>query len=83
MDTVTVAAWIVTMEPGRHISRRTIAERPAFTIDLPRAECAEPRPDWGEYSPVLTFPAVERAIRRRGLFPPLASPDERYSFSVR
>jgi len=37
----------------------------------------EVRPDWGVYHPVVTFPAIERAIRTRGL-----DPIGQWSFSI-
>ena len=39
------------------------------TIDLPESECKERRADLGEYSPVVTFSAIERALNRRNLHP--------------
>ena len=58
---------ILTLEPGRHIGRRDIATREKCIVDLPDAECMEVRADWGEYLPVVTFPAIERGLRSRGL----------------
>lgn len=81
METLRVEINVQTLEPGHHIAREVIARRPLCVVDLPRAECMEPRPDWGEYFPLVTFPAIERALRRRGYFPPLAE-DERYSYGI-
>jgi hypothetical protein len=73
----------VTLEPGDHQLRKTIAREQVFVVELPDAECKEERPDWGEYSPVVTFPAIERALRSRGYlgFGGL-SHNERWSFGI-
>ena len=81
METVRIELQIDTLEPGTHISRRTIARRPWAVVDLPRAECMEARPDWGEYSPIVTFPAIERALRARGHIP-LLGPDHSWRYGI-
>lgn len=82
METLTVRLWIDTLEPGRHISRETIARRLVGDVALPLADCKEARPDWGEYFPLVTFDAIWRALRRGGHVPPLASDAERYRYGV-
>lgn len=72
-DTLTAIIHVNQLEPGTHISRRTIARDivPPVLVTLPLAECMECRPDWGQYSPVVTFPAIERALKARGYLCPL------------
>lgn len=62
------------LEPGTHISRKVIARLSSTQHELPDAECREVRPDWGEYLPIVTLPAIERALLRRGLLPHLPDP---------
>jgi hypothetical protein len=81
-STVRVSIWVDTYEPGNHIARRKIGSRLDAVADLPGHECAEARPDWGEYSPVVTFPAIERALQARGLLSRLTDPHKAYSFSA-
>jgi hypothetical protein len=64
-----VRVWVNTLEPGTHICRRAVDRRLAIEVVLPFEACAEPRPDWGEYDPVVTAQAVERTLRLRGLLP--------------
>lgn len=82
-DTLTAIIHVHQLEPGTHIARRTIARDivPPVLVTLPLAECMESRPDWGQYTPVVTFPAIERALRARGHFAPLHH-DQQYSFGV-
>lgn len=81
--TLTAVVHIDQLEPGTHIARLTIARDVVAPrlVTLPLAECMEPRPDWGEYSPIVTFPAIERALRARGYFPPLHR-DYQYRFGI-
>jgi hypothetical protein len=80
--TVRVTVYIETYEPGNHISRRKIGSKVDAVIDLPGSHCTETRPDWGCYSPVITFPAIERALRTLGLLSRLADPQKGYSYST-
>jgi len=73
---------ILTLEPGTHHSRKTIGRKRLAEVELPLEECQEVRPDWGEYLPITTFPAIERALKRRGHFTPLYSRDEQYQFGI-
>jgi len=77
-----VRVWVETLEPGTHVSRESVSRRLAFQTVLPFEDCSETRPDWGEYSPVVTFSATERTLRRLGMLPPLGSGDERYLIGV-
>jgi hypothetical protein len=65
------------LEPGTHISRKTIDRNvlPPVEYEIPEVECKEKRPDWGEYLPVKTMPALERALRKRGAFDAVIGPD--------
>lgn len=83
-DTVTVTIHTNRLQPGYHISRDTIARDvvPPRVVTLPRAECEEARPDWGEYLPLVTFRMVERALHARGQLPPLPDRDHAYAIGV-
>lgn len=83
-DTVTATIHTHRLQPGRHISRDVIARDvvPARAVTLPRAECMEARPDWGEYLPLVTFRMVERALYARGMLPPLPDRDHAYFVGV-
>lgn len=72
-ETVTATIHIHRLQPGSHISRDIVARDviPPHSVTLPRHECIETRPDWGEYSPLVTFRMVERALHARGLLPHL------------
>lgn len=69
------------LELGRHILRRSVETLEVSQVDIPDTECKEVRPDWGEYSPVVTLSAIERALRSRGLLPYLG-PDIVYFFGL-
>jgi len=69
------------LEPGTHLSRKPTTLISTTHIELPDEECKEPRPDWGEYLPLVTFRAIERALDRRGALPPLG-PDHRYFMAI-
>jgi len=79
--TITATLVIRTLEPGFHIDRKPISQRPWVVVELPREECSEVRTDWGEYRPVLTFPAIFRALKARGHMPPLDYGEE-YQLSI-
>ena len=65
--TITVIVKRHQLEPGAHICRKQIAVLESIEVDLPRDEAAELRPDWGVWvEPVVTFTAIERALRKRG-----------------
>lgn len=81
-ETITAEIWIDTLEPGTHISRKTLATVKARTITLPRADCSEARADWGEYFPIVTAQATERAIKARGHMPAGLPHNQRYSFII-
>lgn len=82
MNTITAIVHVHQLEPGRHISRKTVQHNvvPPVTYELPLEECEEVRPDWGVYHPVQTFPALERALRRRGAFDSVIGPDCEFSY---
>lgn len=82
MHTITVTVSIHQMEPGTHFCKKILAVLESKEYTLPRAECSEPRPDWGEYSPIVTHPAIERVLRRMGAFTPLPA-DQQYFFGVK
>lgn len=86
METATIAVVVSInrLEPGHHICRETIARSvvPDVVVNLPAAECSEERPDWGVYRPVVTFQAIERALRRRGHLAPMADRDLEYRFGI-
>jgi hypothetical protein len=69
------------LEPGRHIERRPVETLEVSRVDIPDEECKEVRPDWGEYRPLVTFPAIERALRSRGLLP-WVGPDIVFYFGI-
>lgn len=73
---------IATLEPGTHISRKTVGRRPFKVVELPLASCQEKRPDWGEYKPVTTFPKIERSLRAAGHLPHDLGRDEQYRFWI-
>ena len=81
-DTITAVVHVNRLEPGTHISRKTVAHDvfPPERFELPADECKEKRPDWGEYFPILTLPALERALRKRGAFGRVIGPDCVFSF---
>ena len=70
------------LEAGSHICRAVVSRTLFAEIVLPFSECSEARPDWGVYSPVVTFPAVERTLRRRGVLPTYRGQNEEYMISV-
>ena len=81
MKTATI--YLNTLEPGTHIARRTLSSEPVATVELPAAECEEIRPDLGAYRPIVTFSAVERALRQRGLLNMTTlNENQCFSFSV-
>lgn len=65
MEILTVVVERCELEPGSHIARKIVSVLGSERIELPKGECEEKRPDWGEYRPLVTFPAIERALRRR------------------
>jgi hypothetical protein len=83
-ETVTATIHTHRLQPGHHISRDIIGRDviPPQVVTLPRAECLEARPDWGEYSPLVTFRMVERALHARGMLPPLPDRDHAYYVGV-
>ena len=54
---------------GTHIDADRVRKIRAEIHEVPEGECKEVRADWGEYRPVVTFPAIERALKVRGLIP--------------
>jgi hypothetical protein len=73
----------ITLEPGNHQLRSVVSRERAFVVEIPDDECKEERPDWGRYFPVVTFPAIERALRSRGyLGDEGIGCDERWSFGI-
>jgi hypothetical protein len=62
------------LEPGTHISRHCIATLSVTRHEIPDDECKEARPDCGEYLPITTFSAIERALRKRGLITYMPDP---------
>lgn len=81
MNDQIVRIWVNTLEAGSHISREVIERRLVAQLVLPFRECAEERPDWGVYHLIVTFPAVERSLRRHGHLGYLDR-DHQWSFSV-
>ena len=77
-----VRVWVEAPEPGTHSSRESVSRRLAFQTVLPFEDCSEARPDWGEYSSVVTFAATERTLRRLGMLPQLSGSGERYLIGV-
>lgn len=55
-----------TLENGTHIRRNVIAQTVHAVVEIPDSECMEVRVDWGKYDPVVTFPAIEKALKARG-----------------
>lgn len=80
-NTVRVEVSLWALEPGTHIARKTTERISRVEYSLPVAECAEVRPDWGEYFPIIAHPAIERALRARGAFTALPS-DRTYFYGV-
>ena len=70
------------LEPGTHFSRKTISSQLVEVVELPEGDCKEVRADWGQYLPVVTFPAIERALRLRGKLGFIGSQNHCWSFSV-
>lgn len=56
---------------GPHHSPKTLRTLSTTRYHLPDDACREVRPDWGEYLPVVTFPAIERQLQSLGAFPML------------
>lgn len=83
-NTLTATVHVHRLEPGRHFMRAILQRNvtPLASVELPLDECQEPRPDWGQYSPVVTLPAVERALRARGYMVPPLSSDCEYYFGI-
>lgn len=77
-----VKVWRNEIEPGTHICREVVSRTLVAEVVLPFGECSEVRSDWGQYSPVVTFPAVGRTLRGRGILPAYVSENEEYTFSV-
>jgi len=81
--TVTVTVSRNQLEPGTHIMRKITRVLQMHDIELPRDEAAELRPDWGVWvEPVVTFTAIERALRKRGELFPLPS-DQSWTMSIK
>jgi hypothetical protein len=72
----------LTLEPGTHAYRKTLKCERVFDLVLPDDECKEVRPDWGEYEPVVSFPAIERALIRRGFLREGLTINEEWSFGI-
>jgi hypothetical protein len=51
-------------------------------VEIPDQECKETRPDWGEYLPLVTFPAIERALKKRGFLHYLSNPKESWTYCL-
>lgn len=81
MTTVRVTVIVRQLEPGTHFDRKSVSSVSEMEYDLPADECMEIRPDWGQYSPIITYPAIERALNRRNIFVPLPA-DQRYFYGV-
>lgn len=82
-ETITAIIHVHRLEPGKHIAKKIIERdvvKPVL-VELPKAECMEPRPDWGQYLPVVTFTAIEKALKVRGHFPQLEG-DLQYSYGI-
>lgn len=82
METITVTVSIHEMEKGSHFCKKTVAIVSTTEYTLNVAECSEERPDWGVYHPILTHPAIERALSKRGVFTALPA-DHQYFFGVK
>tara|TARA_R110000803_G_scaffold59101_6_gene117473 strand:+ start:1934 stop:2188 length:255 start_codon:yes stop_codon:yes gene_type:complete len=61
----------VKYEPGTHATRKVIETVATTFVTVPWGDCHEVRPDWGEYLPLKTLTALERALRARGELKPL------------
>lgn len=83
METITVEVYVRQMEPGSHFCKKSIGTVSTKEYELPKAECSETRPDWGVYHPIVTHPAIERALRARGAFPIILPADQQYFFGVK
>jgi hypothetical protein len=70
------------LEPGRHISRKTVARERVHLVEIPDEECKEERPDWGQYFPVVTFSAIERALVSRGYLGAGLTHNQQWSFGI-
>ena len=80
-ETLTVAVYVHTLEPGMHMRRRSLKEERTDTVEMPRALASEIRPDLGLYTPTVTFSAIERALRSMGYLDPSAlAPGQVYYF---
>lgn len=79
METLTVQISRYRMD-GAHVLAmpKDLLER--YTVDVPRADCMEKRPDLGQYSPIVTTNAIERFLRKAGHFGPLPA-GERWYYS--
>ena len=83
MDAVTINVDVLTLEPGAHLRRATLATERAHSVQVPRASVSEIRPDLGLYTPTVTFSAIERALRSMGyLDPSRLGRDQVFCFSV-
>ena len=71
------------VEPGTHFDRKSIEfdVLPPRFYDIPSSECKERRADLGKYHPILTFSALERALRRRHAFSQDLPEDFRESYA--
>lgn len=83
MTTIKATVYVHEQEPGTHILKKTVKRNamPPKTYEIPLEECMEARPDWGEYLPLKTLSALERALRKRGAFPFNLPPNHVYFFS--
>lgn len=62
---VYVETWRQTKKaPFAFPEKTELVERREF--DLLASACKEIRTDWGQYSPIVTFPAIERELKRIG-----------------
>lgn len=82
METITITVSVHQMEEGRHICKKTVKVLNTTEHSLPLSECSETRPDWGVYHPIVTHPAIERALNRRNVFTPLPA-NQQYFFGVK
>lgn len=82
METITVQVSVHEMEAGNHFCKKTVRVVETKEYELDKAECSEPRPDWGEYSPLVTYPAIERVLNARGAFATLPA-NHQYFYGVK
>ncbi len=78
-NTLAFGVWLNELEPGSHTMRKTTKRTLYYQGEVAREVVSEPRPDWGQYLPVVTLPALERYIRAQGLAPD-CGPNEMWSY---